>query len=283
MSDVDQRRKKGLFRRLALPLFVLLVASVALFLVNWQFVASDIINLRNERANFVSSESRERVLPPPVKSSIPSVSLPARPVARLSRQQDADVPKREPSLPKQPDVVPVKNEEPAVSLEQQDSTISEASMTNTDSNQENGADSAADSKSCRGTSLESLVTKSSVFSIDDFDCSQSNQGWKDHVPGPKPNSTRSPGMWRKRMEVLSEFSAFQDNFDFDDDTGKYIVFYPIFAGIGNNLAVFAEVLLIALRSHRKFLVYDWDTLRDYFYLPFHYEVIREKGVFRVRL
>ena len=86
-------------------------------------------------------------------------------------------------------------------------------------------------------------------------------------------------MWKKRMDVLSEFSSFQDNFDYDDDTGKYIVFYPIFAGIGNNLAVFAEVLLIALRSHRKFLVYDWDTLRDYFYLPFHYEVIREKGPF----
>ena len=283
MSDMDQRRKKGLLRRLALPLFVLLVASVTLFLVNWQFVASDIINLRNERANLLSSESKERVLSPPVKSSIPSVSLPARPVVSSPSQQDVNVPKKEPSLPRLPDVVPVKDEESSVSLSQQDSIRSEASVTSNDSDQDNGADSTADSKSCRGTSLESSVSKSSVFSIDDFDCSESNQGWKDHVPGPTPNSTRSPGMWKKRMEVLSEFSSFQDNFDFDDDTGKYIVFYPIFAGIGNNLAVFAEVLLIALRSHRKFLVYDWDTLRDYFYLPFHYEVIREKGTIRVRV
>ena len=43
------------------------------------------------------------------------------------------------------------------------------------------------------------------------------------------------------------------------------------------LAVFAEVMLIAMRSNRKFLVYDWDTLRSYFYLPFQFEVITEKG------
>ena len=55
------------------------------------------------------------------------------------------------------------------------------------------------------------------------------------------------------------------------------MFWPIFAGIVNNLAVFAEVMLIAMLSNRKFLVYDWDTLRGYFYLPFQFEVIKEKG------
>ena len=35
--------------------------------------------------------------------------------------------------------------------------------------------------------------------------------------------------------------------------------------------------MIALRSNRKFLVYDWNTLRDYFYLPVQFEVITEKG------
>ena len=55
------------------------------------------------------------------------------------------------------------------------------------------------------------------------------------------------------MSLLQEYSVFQDNYPFDNDNGKYIVFWPIFAGIGNNLAVFAEVLLISILTNRKFL------------------------------
>lgn len=139
------------------------------------------------------------------------------------------------------------------------------------------AEEETQSTSCKGTPLEEQVLRSSYLKITDFDCSESNRGWEQHIPEPISNSSRSIRMRQDRLKLLKEFSYQQDHFNYHDDVGKYIVFYPIFAGIGNNLAVFAEVLLIALRSNRKFLVYDWDALRDYFYLPFQFEVIKEKG------
>ena len=131
--------------------------------------------------------------------------------------------------------------------------------------------------SCSGTQLAQSVEKSDFFHLSDFDCSSTNEGWESHIPPPATNSTRAKRLWLKRRNLLTEFSDQQNNFDFSDPNSKYIVFWPIFAGIGNNLAVFAEVMLIAMLSNRKFLVYDWDTLRSYFYLPFQFEVIKEKG------
>ena len=126
------------------------------------------------------------------------------------------------------------------------------------------------------------MSKSSLFRLTDFDCSESNQGWEQAIPPPATNSTRAKRLWKKRRNLLLEFADQQNNFDLSDPNSKYIVFWPIFAGIGNNLAVFAEVMLIAMRSNRKFLVYDWDTLRSYFYLPFQFEVLTEKGAFIAR-
>ena len=131
--------------------------------------------------------------------------------------------------------------------------------------------------SCSGTQLAQSVEKSDFFHLSDFDCSSTDEGWDRHIPPPATNSTRAKRLWLKRRNLLAEFSDQQNNFDFSDPNSKYIVFWPIFAGIGNNLAVFAEVMLIAMLSNRKFLVYDWDTLRGYFYLPFQFEVIKEKG------
>lgn len=132
---------------------------------------------------------------------------------------------------------------------------------------------------CANTPLSEALKHSSLFKLSDFDCSVSNEGWRDHLPPPPTNSSMAHREWSKRMAVIEEFATKQDQYDFDDEKGKYIVFWPIFAGIGNNLAVFSEVLLIAARTNRKFLVYDWDALREYFYLPFQYEVITEKGIF----
>ena len=137
--------------------------------------------------------------------------------------------------------------------------------------------SETESSNCQNTPLAESVSKSSLFRLTDFDCSESNEGWEQAIPPPATNSTRAKRLWLKRRNLLLEFADHQNNFDLSDPNSKYIVFWPIFAGIGNNLAVFAEVMLIAMRSNRKFLVYDWDTLRSYFYLPFQFEVITEKG------
>ena len=107
--------------------------------------------------------------------------------------------------------------------------------------------------SCIDTPSSEAIKSSTIFSLSDFDCSVSNYGWKDHIPPPLTNSTRSENEWKKRVSLLQEYSVFQDNYPFDNDNGKYIVFWPIFAGIGNNLAVFAEVLLISILTNRKFL------------------------------
>lgn len=146
-----------------------------------------------------------------------------------------------------------------------------------ESESESESDSDSESSSCQNTPLADSVSKSSLFRITDFDCSESNQGWEEAIPPPATNSTRAKRLWKKRRNLLLEFADHQNNFDLSDPNSKYIVFWPIFAGIGNNLAVFAEVMLIAMRSNRKFLVYDWDTLRSYFYLPFQFEVLTEKG------
>ena len=138
--------------------------------------------------------------------------------------------------------------------------------------------SSSSSSSCEGTMLEQLVSSSSFMHLSDFDCSESNEGWLEHIPLPTSNSSRAQRMWNQRQDLLKKFADAQDHYEMKDENVKYIVFYPIFAGIGNNLAVFAEALMIALRSNRKFLVYDWNTLRDYFYLPVQFEVITEKGM-----
>lgn len=127
--------------------------------------------------------------------------------------------------------------------------------------------------------LEQLISSSSSYiHLSDFDCSESNEGWLEHIPLPTSNSSRAQRMWNQRQDLLKKFADVQDHYEMKDANAKYIVFYPIFAGIGNNLAVFAEALMIALRSNRKFLVYDWNTLRDYFFLPVQFEVITEKGM-----
>ena len=133
--------------------------------------------------------------------------------------------------------------------------------------------------SCTGTPLDELTSSSSLLQVTDFDCSESNEGWRESIPPIVVNSSRAQRMWKQRQELLANFAQSQDHYDMKNENAKYIVFYPIFAGIGNNLAVFAEALMIALRSNRKFLVYDWNTLRDYFYLPVQFEVITEKGMF----
>lgn len=158
------------------------------------------------------------------------------------------------------------------SLSQHSSLKSES-----ESDSESDSDSETESSNCQNTPLAESVSKSSLFRLTDFDCSESNQGWEQAIPPPATNSTRAKRLWKKRRNLLLEFADQQNNFDLSDPNSKYIVFWPIFAGIGNNLAVFAEVMLIAMRSNRKFLVYDWDTLRSYFYLPFQFEVLTEKG------
>ena len=160
----------------------------------------------------------------------------------------------------------------------EDISASESVLMRTENSISDGEGRSQDA-SCINTPLAEQVARSSYLKITDFDCSESNEGWEQHIPGPISNSSRSIRMSQDRFQLLRRFSYQQDHFNYQDDVGKYIVFYPIFAGIGNNLAVFAEVLLIALRSNRKFLVYDWDALRDYFYLPFQYEVIKEKGTY----
>ena len=106
--------------------------------------------------------------------------------------------------------------------------------------------------SCKDTYLSRALENSSTFKLSDFDCSVSNDGWRENLPPPVINSSRAEKEWKKRMNVIHEFAQRQDEFDFGED-GKYIVFWPIFAGIGNNLAVFSEVLLISILSNRKFL------------------------------
>lgn len=138
--------------------------------------------------------------------------------------------------------------------------------------------SGDESPSCEHTPLAESLSKSTLFHLSDFDCSSSNQGWEQSIPPPATNSTRAKRLWLKRRNLLLEFADQQNHFDLSDPNSKFIVFWPIFAGIGNNLAVFAEVMLIAMRSNRKFLVYDWSSLRNYFYLPFQFEVITEKGI-----
>ena len=159
-----------------------------------------------------------------------------------------------------------------------DTSASESVLMRTENSISDGEERNQDA-SCINTPLAEQVARSSYLKITVFDCSESNEGWEQHIPEPISNSSRSIRMSQDRFQLLKRFSYQQDHFNYQDDVGKYIVFYPIFAGIGNNLAVFAEVLLIALRSNRKFLVYDWDALRDYFYLPFQYEVIKEKGTY----
>ena len=161
-----------------------------------------------------------------------------------------------------------------------DTSVGESVLMKTE-NSESDSEGGSRDASCINTPLAEQVARSSYLKITDFDCSESNEGWEQHIPKPISNSSRSIRMSQDRLRLLKQFSYQQDNFNYQDDIGKYIVFYPIFAGIGNNLAVFAEVLLIALRSNRKFLVYDWDALRDYFYLPFQYEVIKEKGTHNI--
>lgn len=161
----------------------------------------------------------------------------------------------------------------SMSQQQQKHSLSQHSSLKSESESE----SESDSSNCQNTPLAESVSKSSLFRLTDFDCSESNQGWEQAIPPPATNSTRAKRLWKKRRNLLLEFADQQNNFDLSDPNSKYIVFWPIFAGIGNNLAVFAEVMLIAMRSNRKFLVYDWDTLRSYFYLPFRFEVLTEKG------
>ena len=161
--------------------------------------------------------------------------------------------------------------------QQQKHSSSQHSLLESGSESGSESESETESLSCQNTPLAESVSKSSLFRLTDFDCSESNQGWEQAIPPPATNSTRAKRLWKKRRNLLLEFADHQNNFDLSDPNSKYIVFWPIFAGIGNNLAVFAEVMLIAMRSNRKFLVYDWDTLRSYFYLPFQFEVLTEKG------
>lgn len=107
-------------------------------------------------------------------------------------------------------------------------------------------------KSCDQTPLVNQLKGYSLLSISDFDCSVSNTGWEQNLPPVSSNRTRAERYWQKRLSVIKAFSEKQDDFDFDEDS-KYIVFWPIFAGIGNNIAVFTEALLIALMSNRKLL------------------------------
>ena len=106
--------------------------------------------------------------------------------------------------------------------------------------------------SCEQTPLGKMLNGYSLLSASDFDCSISNAGWEQHLPPLSSNTSRAQRNWKKRLALLKSFSERQDSFSFDDDS-KYVVFWPIFAGIGNNIAVFTEALLIALMSHRKFL------------------------------
>lgn len=108
------------------------------------------------------------------------------------------------------------------------------------------------SHSCDGTDLSKRLEGYSLLSPSDFDCTVRNTGWEEHLPSTTSNTSRAERVWKKRLALLHSFAAAQDQFEYNDDS-KYVVFWPIFAGIGNNIAVFTEALLIALLSHRKFL------------------------------
>lgn len=108
------------------------------------------------------------------------------------------------------------------------------------------------SHSCDSTDLSKRLEGYSLLSPSDFDCTVRNTGWEDHLPGTTSNTSRAERVWKKRLALLRSFAVSQDQFEYNDDS-KYVVFWPIFAGIGNNIAVFTEALLIALLSHRKFL------------------------------
>ena len=58
---------------------------------------------------------------------------------------------------------------------------------------------------------------------------------------------------------------------------KSIIVYPLSSGLGNNLGVLAEGILISMMTHRRLmsndshhsskLVYRWDSFYPYFHLP----------------
>ena len=249
----QSRRKINVLSCLAL---VVAITILCVSVINWRFVSSIMASYSMERENEkeadVFSSHSSKVLVPPKEE--PEAHSPD------SLEINNTPPKSEVlSNPSLRTILPVAQEEvkeTLVDLREQggpkeliikDIVEKEEEVPKVQQNPSNPG-----KFSCSGTPLEYLISESSVVHLSDFDCSESNEGWKSHIPPASTNSTRSVEQWENRMNLLDQFSNSQDHMQLDENT-KYIVFWPIFAGIGNNLAVFAEVLLIALRSNRKFL------------------------------
>lgn len=291
-SDHGKPKRRGLVRTIIIPGLVLVVMVIGFFVVNFKFMSVDIgnsnrINTHYQDDQLPSTPNQNLVGPATVTNPL---SVNQSPIALtkeiISQPVENSVVKENPVMllneetnSENSNSIVIENESHTqvnknVQTEtQQDLIQSNAQAMNlVSSNQsmnlrsesslleEQSIQSAEDKDhltgeeySCVDTPLSEVIQSSTVFSLSDFDCSVSNYGWKDNIPPPLTNSTRSENDWKKRVSLLQEYSVFQDNYPFDNENGKYIVFWPIFAGIGNNLAVFAEVLLISILSHRKFL------------------------------
>ena len=46
-----------------------------------------------------------------------------------------------------------------------------------------------------------------------------------------------------------------------DKGGKYLILYPIFSGLGNNMAVLAEAILVCFLTNRRFYCRDEMAMR----------------------
>lgn len=285
MGVGSKTKKRGTCSRfLVIPCISLIVMLMGFFVVNMKFMAVDLSIAENVNAHY--QESNPQV---PILRNSESLLIPNSPLSNLQKAVEINhEPHMESTENKSIDNVSsdssvdsvgddnsnyieskssIQEEEPHVDslshntkaeLEQQSVSAEEHSSLRSETETDhlsikNEKVDEERNETCDNTPLSSALQKSTIFALSDFDCSTSNQGWRENIPPPLSNSTRSEREWKKRIDLIEDFGYKQDHYDFDNEEGKYIVFWPIFAGIGNNLAVFSEVLLIAILSNRKFL------------------------------
>ena len=93
-----------------------------------------------------------------------------------------------------------------------DTSASESVLMRTENSISDGEERNQDT-SCINTPLAEQVARSSYLKITDFDCSESNEGWEQHIPEPISNSSRSFRMSQDRFQLLKRFSYQQDHFN----------------------------------------------------------------------
>lgn len=288
MGAGSKTKKRGVCSRfLVIPCVALIVMLMGFFVVNMKFMAVDLTIADNVNAHYQESNPQvpilrnsETLLIPnsPLSDFQKAIEINHEPHIESTENKDIDNVSSDSNVDSvsddKTDYVESKSstqeevkeeahvdslshstkselEQESVSAEEHSSFRSETERESHSIRNENHVEER--SETCSNTPLSSALQKSTIFTLSDFDCSTSNQGWRENIPPPLSNSTRSEREWKKRIDLIEDFGYKQDHYDFDDEEGKYIVFWPIFAGIGNNLAVFSEVLMIAILSNRKFL------------------------------